>query len=157
MPFDLQPIDILLLVILALAALSGWRRGCAMVLLGYLGLLVGLALGAWAAAQAGLLVSADSSLRRLLTAVVVFFLVAAACHAVRQLLGVRVRALLGGGWSRQADASGGAVVATVVAAVAMWFIALTLSNVPLSPFSRAVNSSSVLRTIDHSVPRTPAA
>jgi S1-C subfamily serine protease len=157
MPFDLQPIDVLLLVILALAALSGWRRGFAMVLLGYLGLLVGLALGAWAATQAGLLVSADSSVRRLLTAVVVFFLVAAACHAVGNLLGIRVRSLLGGRWTSRADAIGGAVVATVVAAIAMWFIALTLSNVPLSPFSRAVNSSSVLRTIDTYAPRPPAA
>jgi S1-C subfamily serine protease len=157
MPFDLQPIDILLLVILALAALSGWRRGFAMVLLGYLGLLVGLALGAWAATQAGLLVSADSSVRRLLTAVVVFFLVAAACHAVGNLLGIRVRSLLGGRWTSQADAIGGAVVATVVAAIAMWFVALTLSNVPLSPFARAVHSSSVLRTIDNYAPRPPAA
>jgi S1-C subfamily serine protease len=157
MPFDLHPIDVLLLVILALAALSGWRRGFAMVLLGYLGLLVGLALGAWAATQAGLLVSPDSSVRRLLTAVVVFFLVAAACHAVGNLLGIRVRSLLGGRWTSQADAVGGAVVATVVAAIAMWFVALTLSNVPLSPFSRAVHSSSVLRTIDTYAPRPPAA
>jgi S1-C subfamily serine protease len=157
MPFDLQPIDVLLLVLLALAALSGWRRGFAMVLLGYLGLLVGLALGAWAATQAGLLVSPDSSLRRLLTAVVVFFLVAAACHAVGNLLGIRVRSLLGGHWTSRADAVGGAVVATVVAAIAMWFVALTLSNVPLSPFSRAVHSSSVLRTIDNYAPRPPAA
>jgi S1-C subfamily serine protease len=157
MPFDLQPIDVLLLVLLALAALSGWRRGFAMVLLGYLGLLVGLALGAWAATQAGLLVSADSSVRRLLTAVVVFFLVAAACHAVGNLLGIRVRSLLGGRWTSRADAVGGAVVATIVAAIAMWFIALTLSNVPLSPFSRAVHSSSVLRTIDNYAPRPPAA
>jgi S1-C subfamily serine protease len=157
MPFHLQPIDVLLLVLLALAALSGWRRGFAMVLLGYLGLLVGLALGAWAATQAGLLVSADASARRLLTAVVVFFLVAAACHAVGNLLGIRVRSLLGGRWTSQADAVGGAVVATVVAAIAMWFIALTLSNVPLSPFTRAVHSSSVLRTIDTYAPRPPAA
>ena len=152
MPLDLQPIDVLLLVILALAALSGWRRGFAMVLLGYLGLLVGLALGAWAATQAGLLVSADSSVRRLLTAVVVFFLVAAACHAVGNLLGIRVRSLLGGRWTSRADAIGGAVVATIVAAIAMWFVALTLSNVPLSPFARAVHSSSVLRTIDTYAP-----
>ena len=157
MPFHLQPIDVLLLVLLALAALSGWRRGFAMVLLGYLGLLVGLALGAWAATQAGLLVSADSSARRLLTAVVVFFLVAAACHAVGNLLGIRARSLLGGRWTSQADAVGGAVVATVVAAIAMWFVALTLSNVPLSPFTRAVHSSSVLRTIDTYAPRPPAA
>jgi S1-C subfamily serine protease len=157
MPLDLQPIDVLLLVLLALAALSGWRRGFAMVLLGYLGLLVGLALGAWAATQAGLLVSADSSVRRLLTAVVVFFLVAAACHAVGNLLGIRLRSLVGGRWTTRADAVGGAVVATIVAAIAMWFIALTLSNVPLSPFARAVHSSSVLRTIDNYAPRPPAA
>jgi S1-C subfamily serine protease len=157
MPFDLQPIDVLLLVLLALAALSGWRRGFAMVLLGYLGLLVGLALGAWAATRAGLLVSPDSSLRRLLTAVVVFFLVAAACHAVGNLLGIRIRSLLGGRWTSRADAVGGAVVATIVAAIAMWFVALTLSNVPFSPFSRAVHSSSVLRTIDNYAPRPPAA
>jgi len=157
MPFDLQPIDVLLLVLLALAALSGWRRGFAMVLLGYLGLLVGLALGAWAATQAGLLVSPDSSLRRLLTAVIVFFLVAAACHAVGNLLGIRVRSLLGGRWTSRADAIGGAVVATIVAAIAMWFVALTLSNVPFSPFSRAVHASSVLRTIDNYAPRPPAA
>src|SRR4029450_13495897 len=86
MTFDLQPIDVLLLVLLALAALSGWRRGFAMVLLGYLGPLGGLARGAWAPTQAGLLVSPDSSVRRLLPAVVVFFLVAAACHAVGKLL-----------------------------------------------------------------------
>jgi S1-C subfamily serine protease len=70
---------------------------------------------------------------------------------------MRVRSLLGGRWTSRADAVGGAVVATVVAAVAMWFVALTLSNVPLSPFSRAVNSSSVLRTIDSYAPRPPAA
>jgi S1-C subfamily serine protease len=157
MPFDLQPIDVLLLVLLALAALSGWRRGFAMVLLGYLGLLVGLGLGAWAATQAGLLVSPDSSPRRLVTAVVVFFLVAAACHAVGNLLGIRARSLLGGRWTSRADAVGGAVVATIVAAVAMWFVALTLSSVPFSPFSRAVHSSSVLRTIDTYAPRPPAA
>jgi S1-C subfamily serine protease len=88
---------------------------------------------------------------------VVFFLIAAACHAVGNLLGIRVRSLLGGRWTSQADAVGGAVVATVVAAIAMWFVALTLSNVPLSPFSRAVHSSSVLRTIDTYAPRPPAA
>src|ERR687890_630305 len=120
MPFDLQPIDVLLLALLALAALSGWRRGFAMVLLGYLGLLVGLALGAWAATQAGLLVSPDSSLRRLLTGVVVFFLVAAACHAVGNLLGIRVRSLLGGRWTSQADAVGGGGVGPGGGALAPW-------------------------------------
>jgi S1-C subfamily serine protease len=157
MPPDLQPIDLLLLVVLALAALSGWRRGFAMVLLGYLGLLIGLALGAWAATRVGLLVADGSSARRLLIAVVVFFLVAAACHAVGNLVGMRLRSVLAGRWTGRVDAAGGAAVATLVAAVAVWFIALTLSNVPFSPFARAVNESSVLQTIDRYAPRPPAA
>jgi S1-C subfamily serine protease len=157
MPPDLQPIDLLLLVVLALAALSGWRRGFAMVLLGYLGLLIGLALGAWAATRVGLLVANGSSARRLLIAVVVFFLVAAACHALGNLVGMRLRSVLAGRWTGRVDAAGGAAVATLVAAVAVWFIALTLSNVPFSPFARAVNESSVLQTIDRYAPRPPAA
>jgi S1-C subfamily serine protease len=157
MPLDLQPIDLLLLVVLALAALSGWRRGFAMVLLGYVGLLVGLALGAWAATRVGLLVANGSSARRLLVAVVVFFLVAAACHAVGNLIGMRLRAGLAGRWTSRVDALGGAAIATLVAAVALWFVAFTLSNVPFSPFARAVNESSVLQTIDQYAPRPPAA
>src|SRR6266508_4220136 len=145
MPLDLQPIDLLLLVVLALAALSGWRRGFAMVLLGYLGLLIGLALGAWAATRVGLLVADGSSSRRLLVAVVVFFLVAAACHAIGNLVGMRLRSVVAGRWTGR------------VAAVAVWFIALTLSNVPFSPFARAVNESGVLRTFDRYAPRPPAA
>jgi S1-C subfamily serine protease len=157
MPLALQPIDLLLLIVLALAALSGWRRGFAMVLLGYFGLLLGLALGAWAATKVGLLVSDGSSARRLLIAVVVFFLVAAACHAIGNLVGLRLRSAVAGRWTGRVDAAGGAVVATLVAAVAVWFIALTLSNIPFSPFARAVNESSVLQTIDRYAPRPPAA
>jgi S1-C subfamily serine protease len=157
MPLDLQPIDLLLLVVLALAALSGWRRGFAMVLLGYAGLLLGLALGAWAAARVGFLVPDGGSVGRLVVAVVVFFLVAAACYAVGNLLGMRVRSMVAGRWTGRLDAVGGAVVATVVAAIALWFVALTLSNVPFSPFARAVNGSDVLQAIDRYAPRPPAA
>jgi S1-C subfamily serine protease len=157
MPFDLQPIDILLLVVLLLAALSGWRRGFAMVVLGYAGLLLGLAVGAWAAARVGFVVSPTGSVRRTLIAVAVFFMVAAAFHAVGNLLGIRVRSALGGRWASRVDAAGGAVVACLVAAVALWFIALTLSTVPFSPFARAVTNSSVLQAIDRYAPRPPAA
>ncbi len=65
MSLDLHAIDLLLLLILAVTAVSGWRRGFAVVMLGYTGLLAGLALGAWAAARVGLLISAEDSLRRL--------------------------------------------------------------------------------------------
>src|ERR687887_402414 len=119
---ELHAIDLLLLLLLALAAVSGWRRGFAVVTLGYAGLLVGLALGAWAAARVGLFISAEDSLRRLLVGIVVFFL-----------------------------------VAVVVAAIALWFVALTLGSVRFSPLARALTDSTVLRTIDQVAPRPPAA
>jgi S1-C subfamily serine protease len=157
MPLNLQPIDILLLVVLLLAALSGWRRGFAMVVLGYAGLLLGLAVGAWAAARVGFVVSSESSVRRTLAAIAVFFLIAAAFHAIGNLVGIRVRSALGGRWATRIDAAGGAVVACLVAAIALWFIALSLSTVPFSPFARMVTGSTVLRTIDRYAPRPPTA
>ena len=64
MPFDLHPIDLLLLLLLLLAGLGGWRRGLAMVVLGYAGLLAGLAVGAWVAVRVGVRLVEDLGLAR---------------------------------------------------------------------------------------------
>src|SRR6266536_2392892 len=157
MSLDLHAIDLLLLLILAVTAVSGWRRGFAVVVLGYTGLLAGLALGAWAAARVGLFITAEDSLRRLLVGIVVFFLVAVACHTIGTHFGVRLRSAITGRVSGNLDAAGGAVVAAGVTAVALWFVALTLGSVPFSPLARALTDSRVLRTIDRFAPRPPAA
>jgi S1-C subfamily serine protease len=154
---ELHAIDLLLLLLLAFTAVSGWRRGFAVVLLGYAGLLAGLALGAWAATRVGLFISAEDSLRRLLVGIVVFFLVAAICHSVATRLGTRLRSVLTGRVAGGLDSVGGAVVAVGVTAIALWFIGLTLGSVPFSPLARAVSDSAVLRTIDRFAPRPPAA
>jgi len=154
----MHTIDLLLLLILALTAFSGWRRGFAVVVGGYLGLLAGLAIGAWLAARIGLFVAAQDSLQRLLIGIAVFFMVAAAFHAVGTYAGTRVRStMLRGEVAGGVDAGGGAVVAVIVTAVALWFIGLTLSAVPFSPLGRAMNDSAILNAIDHVAPRPPAA
>jgi S1-C subfamily serine protease len=157
MPFNLHAIDLLLLLLLAATAVSGWRRGFAVVTLGYAGLLVGLALGAWAAARVGLFISAEDSLRRLLVGIVVFFLVAVVCHSLATRFGMQLRSTITGRVGGNVDAVGGAVVAVGVTAIAVWFVALTLGSVPFSPLARALTDSSVLRTIDRIAPRPPAA
>src|SRR6266545_689003 len=111
MLFNLHAIDLLLLLILAATAVSGWRRGFAVVTLGYAGLLVGLALGAWAAARVGLFISAEDSLRRLLVGIVVFFLVAVVCHSLATRFGMQLRSTITGRVGGNVDAVGGAVVA----------------------------------------------
>jgi S1-C subfamily serine protease len=154
---DLHAIDLLLLLLLVVAAVSGWRRGFAVVVLGYAGLLLGLALGAWAATRVGLFISAEDSLRRLLVGIVVFFLVAAICHSVATRLGTQLRSALTGRVAGGLDATGGTVAAVLMTAIAMWFVGLTLGSVPFSPVARAVSESAVLRTIDRVAPRPPAA
>jgi S1-C subfamily serine protease len=153
----MHAIDLLLLLVLAATAVSGWRRGFAVVTLGYAGLLVGLALGAWAAARVGLFISAEDSLRRLLVGIVVFFLVAVVCHSIATRFGVQLRSVITGRVGGNLDAAGGALVAVVVTAIALWFVALTLGSVPFSPLAKALTDSSVLRTIDRIAPRPPAA
>src|SRR6266511_4113398 len=128
MLFNLHAIDLLLLLILAATAVSGWRRGFAVVTLGYAGLLVGLALGAWAAARVGLFISAEDSLRRLLVGIVVFFLVAVVCHSLATRFGMQLRSTITGRVGGNVDAVGGAVVAVGVTAIALWFVALTLAT-----------------------------
>lgn len=157
MPFDLHPIDLLLLVLLLLAGLGGWRRGFAMVVLGSAGLLVGLAVGAWAASWVGLVVSPAISMSRVLVASLVFVLVTGVFSTLGNLLGRRVRSLLADRWTSRLDAAGGVVVASAVLAVAFWFVALTLSNLPYPPLARALTSSTVLGTIDRYAPRPPTA
>jgi S1-C subfamily serine protease len=156
-PMHLHAIDLLLLLVLAVTAVSGWRRGFAVVTLGYAGLLVGLAVGAWAAARVGLFISDEDSMRRLLVGIVVFFLVAVVCHSIATRFGVQLRSTITGKLSGNLDAVGGALVAVVVTAIALWFVALTLGSVPFSPLARALTDSSVLRTIDRVAPRPPAA
>jgi S1-C subfamily serine protease len=154
---SVHPIDLLLLVLLLLAGLGGWRRGFAVVVLGCTGLLVGLAAGAWVAARVGLLVSPETSTSRVLVAAVVFFLVTGVFATLGNLLGRRVQSLLAGRWTSRLDAAGGAVVAGLVVAVALWLIALTLSNLPYPPLARTLTSSTVLGTIDRYAPRPPTA
>src|SRR6266511_3553420 len=152
---DLHAIDLLLVLLLVLAAVSGYRRGFAVVVLGYAGLLLGLALGAWAATRVGLFISAEDSLRRLLVGIVVFFLVAAVCHSLATRLGAQLRSALTGRVAGGLDAIGGAVAAIAMTAIAMWFVGLTLGSVPFSPVARAVSDSAVLRTLDRFAPRPP--
>src|SRR6266545_2529898 len=112
-----HPLDVLLGIVLVVAGVSGWRRGFTVVVLGYAGLLIGLAVGAWAATRIGLVVSTEESLRRIFVGVGVFFLVAAIFHSLAIRAGRAVKGALVGQWTSSLDSLGGALVASAVAAV----------------------------------------
>jgi uncharacterized membrane protein required for colicin V production len=151
-----HPLDVLVGILLILAAVSGWRRGFTVVVLGYAGLLLGLAVGAWAATRVGVLVSAEESLRRIFVGLGVFFVVAALFHSVAVRAGRLAKGALVGQLTSSIDSVGGALVAATVAGVALWFIGLTMSD-SLPVVARAVGNSVILTTIDDHAPRPPAA
>jgi S1-C subfamily serine protease len=151
-------LDLLLIALLALAALGGMRRGLAVELLRYIGLLAGLLLGAWVATRVGLLVSSQDSIQRLLVGVAIFVFVAMVGQAIGVRIGLRIRSSAGNGRvARGVDAVGGAVVATIVGALVLWLVASTLSAGPIPAVSRGIANSAVLRTIDTYTPPLPAA
>jgi S1-C subfamily serine protease len=151
-----HPLDVLVGILLILAAVSGWRRGFTVVVLGYAGLLVGLAVGAWAATRVGLIVSTEESLRRIFVGVGVFFVVAAIFHSAAVRAGRLAKGALVGQWTSSLDSVGGALLAALVAAVALWFVGLTMSD-SMPVVARAVSNSVILNTIDDHAPRPPAA
>jgi S1-C subfamily serine protease len=150
-------LDLALILLLAVVALGGMRRGLAVEVMRYLGLLLGLLAGAWIATRVGLLVSAQDSVQRLLIGVAIFVFVAMVGQALGVRVGMKIRGRTSNGRvAKGIDAVGGAVVATVVGAVVMWLVGNALSAGPIQPVSRAITSSTVLRTIDDLAPRPPA-
>ncbi|GAB2922196.1 MarP family serine protease [Rhodococcus aerolatus] len=114
-------LDLVLLVVVALAALGGWRRGLTGFGPGLVGLLLGLAVGGW---LAGVLVTpaASAGVHLLLVAA---FLVGGA--VVGSALGNTVGGALGRGLSlvrlRPLDRAAGAVVRAGLAVVVVWVLA----------------------------------
>jgi S1-C subfamily serine protease len=151
-----HPLDVLVGIVLILAAVSGWRRGFTVVVLGYAGLMLGLAVGAWAATRVGVIVSTDESLRRIFVGIGVFFVIAALFHSVAVRAGRLAKGALVGQWTSGIDSVGGAVVAATVAGVALWFVGLTISD-SMPVVAKAVSNSVILTTIDDHAPRPPAA
>ena len=84
------------------------------------------------------------------------FLVAAIFHSLAIRAGRSVKRAMVGQWTSSLDSLGGALVASTVAAIALWFVALTMSD-SMPVVARAVNDSVILTAIDRHAPRPPAA
>jgi S1-C subfamily serine protease len=149
--------DLLLLAVLCFAAVGGLRRGFVVEFLRYLGLLIGIVLGAYAATRLGLLLSESDSPQRLLVGIAVFFALTGFGQAVGLWVGGRLRATNETRLARGADAAGGAVIGTFVCLIVLWLLGSTLGSGPSPTVARAVAGSGVLGTIDRYAPRPPAA
>ena len=147
-------LDVALLSLIGLSAVTGYRRGLTLQACSFGGLLVGLALGAVLAPRvAGLVESAGAQAA---TAAITLLVLAAAGDTAGWFLGHRVRERARATRLRSADAVGGSVVAVVASLVAIWFVALNLVNGPFPQVSGQIRGSAIVRSLDDTLPEPPS-
>src|SRR6266516_1576143 len=118
---EVNLLDLGVLALVVLAAINGYRRGAALQLTAYAGLLLGLLVGAIVApAFAGLMTSSFASAA---VALIVLLSMAAIGDAIGWFVGVKVWTLARRGVFGTVDSVAGSLVAIVAVLLTTWFIA----------------------------------
>ena len=147
-------LDVLLLALLVLAGVYGYRRGLALQVFGFGGLLLGLLVGALLAPVLAALVDAPAAQAGVAAAVLITL--AGAGNAVGWMLGTRARERTRTTRLRSADAAGGSAVAIVASLLAIWFLALNLATGPFPTVADQIRGSAIVRTLDAALPAPPS-
>jgi S1-C subfamily serine protease len=146
-------LDLLLLVLVALSGVAGYRRGFTLQAFGFGGLLIGLVAGALLAPLIGGVVEGPNA--RAGIAVLVLLVVAALGNAAGWFVGVRARDRASTKFGK-ADSVAGSAVAVVASLLAIWFLALNLVNGPFPAVASEIRGSAVVRTLDAALPQPPS-
>ena len=147
-------LDVILIGLLVVAGLSGYRRGLTLQALSFGGLLIGLAIGALIAPTAARLV--ESAVARAGVVAIVLVTFATIGDVAGWLLGSRLRTHARASRFGAADAAGGSAVAVLASLLAIWFVALNLANGPFPTVAAEVRGSAIVRTLDGALPAPPS-
>jgi S1-C subfamily serine protease len=147
-------LDLVILALVALSVSTGFRRGAAMQLISYLGLILGLLLGALVAPSfAGL---ADRPSAQATVAMVTLLVGGGVGDLAGWFVGGRVGRALGKRGFGSADAAAGIFVSVVTILLTTWFLAFNLVQGPFPGLSRQIRESAVVRGLDAVLPRPPS-
>lgn len=142
-------LDVVLVVLVALSAFSGYRQGFVVGVLSFIGLLGGGVLGAeiapWVAGH--FTGSAEA-----IAGVVVVFVGASLGRALAGAVGTVLRRQLHWDAVQLADSIGGGVISAIAVLLIAWFIGSSLAQSPFPGVARTIGDSAVLRTVDRQVP-----
>ncbi|MET7401608.1 MarP family serine protease [Dactylosporangium sp. NPDC005572] len=143
-------IDIVLLLLVVMFAINGYRQGFLVGLLSFIGFfggaLLGLQLGPLIADQFD-----DDPVRVVISLSCVFGL-AVAGQALASFVGNRMRSAIVNRKAQAVDNAGGAVVSVVAVLAVVWLVATPLSASSLPWLARAVSNSLILNVVDDAMP-----
>ncbi|MDQ4109354.1 MAG: MarP family serine protease [Actinomycetota bacterium] len=146
-------LDVALLLLLALSAYGGYRRGAVLQVAGLIGLVVGFVVGVWLAPHTAELVRTD--LARAGAALGTVLLLGALGDAVGSVLGLKLRRRAHGTRFKAADAVGGSALSVGALVLTIWFLGINLAAGPFPPVARSLQSSAVVRAVDAALPPPP--
>jgi S1-C subfamily serine protease len=147
-------LDLVILVLVVLSALNGYRRGAALQLSTYAGLLLGLLTGAILAPPVAGLV--HSPLTQAAVALTVLLFMAGLGDAIGWAIGARIWRMARQTVIGAVDAAAGSIVAVLAVLVAVWFIGFNLVNGPFPSVSRQIRGSAIERGLTGAFPRPPS-
>ncbi|MFC0040750.1 MarP family serine protease [Actinomadura rayongensis] len=144
-------LDLILIGLLALFAVSGYRQGFIVSLLSFVGFIGGGVIGVLIAppiAEA----TVSGSAQQALLAIVVAFLAATLGQLIASSLGAVLRNRVTGVNARAVDAAGGAIVSSLSLLIVAWFFGTLMFNSEFTPVRRQVKTSSILGGINTIMP-----
>jgi S1-C subfamily serine protease len=149
-------LDLFILIAIAFAVSSGYRRGFWLSLAQYLGLLAGVVAGAALAPLAMDVLDVTGGNARSLGALLILIVMGVVGSSVGYWVGEPIRLhLLSRPSSGRIDSVGGAVFSAVALLSVTWFLGLSLARVPNPTLSSAIQRSAIVRALDAIAPRPP--
>ncbi len=150
-------IDAVILIAAIVGLANGYRRGFWLSLSQYVGLLVGVLLGAAAARPVLDYLQISNSNARPLGAVLVLVIGGSLGSSIGFAVGEPIRRnILRAGIHTATDSLAGAVLSGVAVLIMCWFLGLSFSRGPVVQISQQIQRSILLRSLDAVAPRPPA-
>jgi S1-C subfamily serine protease len=146
-------LDVVLLLLLALSAWGGYRRGAVLQVAGLTGLVLGFAVGIWLSPHVANLVRSD--LAKAGVALGTVLVLGGVGDAVGSVLGIKLRRRAIGTRFKSADAVGGSALSVAALVLAIWFLGINLAAGPFPSVARALQRSAVVRVVDAALPPPP--
>lgn len=149
-------IDILIVIATVVGLANGYRRGFWLSLTQYLGLLIGVLLGAAAARYVLDYLQINNSSARPLGAVLVLVIGGSLGSSIGFAVGEPIRRrILRAGTHTSTDSVAGAALSAFAVLIMCWFLGLSFSRGPVPQIAQQIQRSALLRGLDTIAPRPP--
>ena len=143
-------VDLVVVALALVAAVSGWRHGVAVAFLSFVGVLGGAVIGV---RLAPLLASGiESTNARIVVSILVVVLLVAIGETTGVFFGRRIRDRITGERSLRVDSTLGSVLQALTVVIASWLVALPLASASFPGLASGVRGSEVLRVVDSVMP-----